>query len=111
MPTDEAAKQDDAHLEKSSAVRHKVFLGEPDPGGALHVSRHTFTGIGGERLTCLGRALLEFALGEVWLQTAFYVFDKLVEPMLLGASSIIEHGRLVVDGASMLLRRGTPLQM
>eukprot|EP00965_Chrysotila_dentata_P062091 2056994-Pleurochrysis_carterae.AAC.1 len=30
--------------------------------------------------------------------------------MLLGASSIVEHG-LVVDGASMLLHRGTPLQI
>eukprot|EP00965_Chrysotila_dentata_P159144 5257266-Pleurochrysis_carterae.AAC.1 len=62
----------------------------------LEPSRLTFTGIGGERLTCLGRALLEFALGDVWLRTAVYVFDKLVEPMLLGASSIVEHG-LVVD--------------
>eukprot|EP00965_Chrysotila_dentata_P134256 4439829-Pleurochrysis_carterae.AAC.1 len=30
--------------------------------------------------------------------------------MLLGARSIVEHG-LVVDGASMLLRRGIPLQI
>eukprot|EP00965_Chrysotila_dentata_P148061 4887351-Pleurochrysis_carterae.AAC.1 len=30
--------------------------------------------------------------------------------MLLGASSIVEHG-LEVDGASMLLRRGTPLHI
>eukprot|EP00965_Chrysotila_dentata_P181054 5976826-Pleurochrysis_carterae.AAC.1 len=30
--------------------------------------------------------------------------------MLLGASSIVEHG-LVVEGASILLRRGTPLQI
>eukprot|EP00965_Chrysotila_dentata_P061147 2025980-Pleurochrysis_carterae.AAC.1 len=55
-------------------------------------------------------ALLEFALGNVWLRTVVYVFDKLVEMMPLGASSIVEHG-LVVDGASMLLRRGTPLQI
>eukprot|EP00965_Chrysotila_dentata_P045650 1516339-Pleurochrysis_carterae.AAC.1 len=65
-------------------------------GGALEPSRLAFTGIGGERLTCLGRAPLGFALGDVWLRTAVYVSDKLVEPMLLGASSIVEHG-LVVD--------------
>eukprot|EP00965_Chrysotila_dentata_P238964 6202824-Pleurochrysis_carterae.AAC.1 len=51
--------------------------------------------------TAATEALLEFALGDVWLRTAVYVFDKLVEPTLLGASSIVEHG-LVVDGASML---------
>eukprot|EP00965_Chrysotila_dentata_P094402 3120999-Pleurochrysis_carterae.AAC.1 len=61
-------------------------------GGPLEPSRLTFMSIGGERLTCLGRALLEFALGHFWLRTAVYVFDKLVEPMLLGASSIVEHG-------------------
>eukprot|EP00965_Chrysotila_dentata_P054163 1797354-Pleurochrysis_carterae.AAC.1 len=93
-----------------TAVTESVF--RQIGGGALEPSQLTFTDIGGERLTCLGRGhLLEFALGDVWLRTAVYVFDKLVEPMLLGASSSVEHG-LVVDGTGMLLRCGTaPLQI
>eukprot|EP00965_Chrysotila_dentata_P250528 6209501-Pleurochrysis_carterae.AAC.4 len=58
----------------------------------------------------VGRTLPESALGDVWLRTSVYVFDRLGEPMLPGASSIVKHGFMVND-ASKLLHRSTPLQI
>eukprot|EP00965_Chrysotila_dentata_P238820 6202742-Pleurochrysis_carterae.AAC.1 len=47
--------------------------------------------------------LFELALGKVWLRTAVYMFDHLIDSMLLSASFIVKHG-LDVDDASMMLR-------
>eukprot|EP00965_Chrysotila_dentata_P253259 6211153-Pleurochrysis_carterae.AAC.2 len=78
--------------------------------GSIHLqpTQLTFTEVGGESLRCLGQSPIQFALGKVWLQTSAYVFDELVEPMLLGANTMVEHG-LSIDAASMALRRSKAL--
>eukprot|EP00965_Chrysotila_dentata_P083211 2745693-Pleurochrysis_carterae.AAC.1 len=55
-----------------TAITRSVFgrLG----GTYLQSTRLTFTGVGGESLKCLGRSPIQFALGEIWLQTSAYVF-------------------------------------
>eukprot|EP00965_Chrysotila_dentata_P072125 2383179-Pleurochrysis_carterae.AAC.1 len=89
-----------------TAITHSVFrrLG----GTHLQPTRLTFTGVGGDSLKCLGRSPIQFALGEIWLQMSAYVFEELVEPMLLGANTMVEHG-LNVDAANMALRRSKSL--
>eukprot|EP00965_Chrysotila_dentata_P155393 5133676-Pleurochrysis_carterae.AAC.2 len=77
-------------------------------GARLQPTQLTFTGMGEESLRCLGQSPKQFALGKIWLQTSAYVFDELVEPMLLGANTMVEHG-LSVDAASMALRRSRAL--
>eukprot|EP00965_Chrysotila_dentata_P262041 6214455-Pleurochrysis_carterae.AAC.3 len=89
-----------------TAITRSVFrrLG----GTHLQPTRLTFTGVEGGSLKCLGRSPIQFALGEIWLQTSAYVFEELVEPMLLGANTVVEHG-LNVDAANMALRRSKSL--
>eukprot|EP00965_Chrysotila_dentata_P254999 6212065-Pleurochrysis_carterae.AAC.6 len=84
------------------AITRSVFkrLG----GTHLQPTRLTLTGVGGESLNCLGCSPIQFALGEIWLQTSAYVFEELVEPILLGANTMVDHG-LNVDAANMALRR------